>query len=124
MIRHAILAIVANSFVMFIFSKALPQYIEISGDYKAFIMAGFFLGILNAIVKPLLRIFALPLIFLTGGLFSLLINALVLYLLEFVTNLVKISDVLFEVKGGFMAYLISSLALAVMNEIAHWLIKR
>ncbi|HZV33860.1 MAG TPA: phage holin family protein [Verrucomicrobiae bacterium] len=45
------------------------------------VMAAFFLGVLNAFVRPLLRLLSLPLMILTLGLFNFVINAL---LLEFV----------------------------------------
>ena len=44
------------------------------------------LGILNAILRPILRLFALPLLLLTLGLFFFVFNALLLY---FVGNVVK-----------------------------------
>lgn len=42
------------------------------------VMAAFFLGILNAFVRPVLRILSLPLMILTLGLFNFVINALLL----------------------------------------------
>jgi putative membrane protein len=41
------------------------------------------LGILNAFIRPILMLFALPLLILTLGLFRLVINALVLYFVSF-----------------------------------------
>jgi len=41
------------------------------------------LGILNAVVRPVLVILALPLLFVTLGVFLLVINALVLYFVGF-----------------------------------------
>jgi len=41
------------------------------------------LGILNAFIRPILMLWALPLLILTLGLFSLVINALVLYFVGF-----------------------------------------
>ena len=41
------------------------------------------LGILNAFIRPILMLFALPLLILTLGLFRLVINALVLYFVGF-----------------------------------------
>lgn len=37
-------------------------------------------GVLNLIVKPIIELFSLPITFLTLGLFSLVINGIVLYL--------------------------------------------
>lgn len=41
------------------------------------------LGILNAFIRPILMLFALPLLILTLGLFRLVINALLLYFVGF-----------------------------------------
>ncbi|SNX29313.1 putative membrane protein [Polynucleobacter meluiroseus] len=49
-------------------------------DGGSLIIAALLLGFANAIVKPLLILFTLPLTFLTMGLFLLVINALVLML--------------------------------------------
>ena len=43
------------------------------------VMAAFFLGILNAFVRPVLRILSLPLMILTLGLFNFVINGFLLY---------------------------------------------
>lgn len=40
-----------------------------------YVAAGLFFSLINAIVKPIATIFALPLILLTMGLFSLILNA-------------------------------------------------
>ena len=124
MIRGAILAVIANAMVLWGLTTLLPTYIEISGGILAFIIPGLFLGILNAIFKPLLKLLSLPLIILTAGLFSVVINAFVLFVLEYAANLFKVSDIVFDVKGGFISYAITAFVLAIMNEVSHWLLKR
>lgn len=44
------------------------------------IIASFLLGILNAVVRPIMVILSLPIVVMTLGLFVLVINALLLYL--------------------------------------------
>lgn len=122
MVRHAILAVIANAMVLWAVSIWFPSYLVISGGILAFLVPGLFLGVLNAIFKPLLKLFALPLIILTAGLFSVVINAFILYVLEFAINVLKIAHVTFDVQGGFFAYVVTGFVLAVMNELAHWLI--
>ena len=46
------------------------------------VLTALVLGILNAFIRPVLVIFALPLLILTLGLFMLVINALMLYLVS------------------------------------------
>ena len=48
-------------------------------DLPAAIVAAAVLGILNAVIRPVLQFFALPITFLTLGLFYFVINGLMLY---------------------------------------------
>ncbi len=49
-------------------------------------VASLVLGILNTFIRPILTIFALPLLILTLGLFRLVINAMLLYLVGFLLH--------------------------------------
>lgn len=53
--------------------------IQVAGFYTALI-AALILGLINAIIKPIVSLLTLPVTLLTLGLFSLLINALMFYL--------------------------------------------
>ena len=48
-------------------------------DISAAIVAAAVLGILNAVIRPVLQFFALPITFLTLGVFYFVINGLILY---------------------------------------------
>ncbi len=52
-------------------------------NLPAAIVAAAVLGILNAVVRPVLQFFALPITFLTLGLFYFVINGLMLYFTAF-----------------------------------------
>lgn len=52
----------------------------------AFLVVGLIFGIVNAIIKPLVRIVSLPLYILTLGLFTLIVNALMLLLTAWISN--------------------------------------
>lgn len=56
----------------------MPEHIHYSG-YTALAFAALFLGIINALVRPVLLILCLPLILVTMGLFILILNALLLW---------------------------------------------
>jgi putative membrane protein len=49
-------------------------------NWQYLLLASLVLGLLNAFVRPILIVLALPLVFFTLGLFTLVINALILYL--------------------------------------------
>lgn len=49
-------------------------------NFSTALVAAVVLGLLNAVLKPILSFFSFPFIFLTLGLFSLVINGLVLWI--------------------------------------------
>lgn len=53
--------------------------IQVAGFYTALI-AALILGLINAVIKPIVALLTLPVTLLTLGLFSLIINALMFYL--------------------------------------------
>jgi putative membrane protein len=75
-------------FVTYVLSNALGIWasarlvagIHFHGDWKWLILAGAVLGLINFLVKPVVKVISLPLIWLTLGLFTIVINVLMLYL--------------------------------------------
>ena len=57
----------------------LRNHISYEDKLGNLLIASFLLGILNAFVRPILMLIALPLLIFTLGLFTLVINALLLY---------------------------------------------
>ena len=51
-----------------------------------FLVVGLIFGLVNAIIKPLVKLLSLPLYILTLGLFTLVINALMLMLTAWISN--------------------------------------
>ncbi len=77
------------------------------------LVASLLLGIFNALLRPLLLLLSLPLVILTLGLFTLVINALMLY---FVGQLVKSFHVA-DFWAAFWGALVVSLVSLVLNTI-------
>jgi putative membrane protein len=76
-------------------------------------VASLLLGILNALLRPLLLLLSLPLVIFTLGLFTLVINALLLY---FVAQLVKSFHVA-DFWAAFWGALVISLVSLILNTI-------
>jgi putative membrane protein len=68
-------------------------------------------GLVNAIVRPILRLLTLPLVVLTLGLFLLVLNALMLLLTEWIA---KQFDLAFHV-DGFWPALLGALIVTVVS---------
>lgn len=76
--KRVSLFIVINAVSLYIISNLMSSvYI---GSLGSLIMLTIIFGCLNLIVKPVIQFFSLPITLLTLGLFSLVINGIVLYL--------------------------------------------
>jgi putative membrane protein len=70
-------------------------------------------GLVNAVVRPVVRLFTLPLFVLTLGLFTFVVNALMLLLAAWIG---KQLDLAFEV-DGFLAALLGALVVSVVSFV-------
>lgn len=59
---------------------ALVNGITFTGNWLSLLLVALVFGIVNAVVRPLLKLLTCPLVFLTLGLFIFVINALMLWL--------------------------------------------
>ena len=95
-------------------TATLVDGIHASGFWGA-IIAALVLGIVNAIIRPILMVFTFPLNVLTLGLFTFVINA---FMLMIVGALVSGFAV-----DGFFAALLGSVVLSVVSAILSWLLR-
>ena len=83
-------------------------------SYLGLFLASLLLGILNAFVRPIMIVLALPLLIVTLGFFILVINALLLY---FVGSLLKPFHV-----DTFGAAFIGALIVSIVSMVVNWLL--
>lgn len=102
-----IISLAINAIAVFAAAKIIPGVV-VADLYSALITA-IVLGLVNTFIKPVLLLFTLPITILTLGLFSLVINALMILLVDYFV-------VGFEV-GGFIAALIFSLILSLISSV-------
>lgn len=79
------------------------------------LLASLLLGILNAFVRPILMFFALPLLIFTLGLFTLVINALMLYGVSWLMELLGLQFTVDSFGAAFLGALIISVVSVVLN---------
>lgn len=73
---------------------------------KTLLVVALIFGIINAIIKPVVKLFSLPLFVLTLGLITFVINALMLWLTEWISNRL---DLDFHIDGFWTAILAAAL---------------
>ncbi len=78
------------------------------------VLAGLLLGLINAVVRPIVVILTLPLTLLTLGFFLLVVNALMLGLTAFLLPGFHL--------GGFRGAFLAALIVSIVGWLASWLI--
>lgn len=74
---------ILNSFGLWVAARILQGHgveYDASHGVGVFLLAGFILSVVNAVLKPLVVILSLPAILLTLGLFTIIVNGLMVYL--------------------------------------------
>jgi putative membrane protein len=115
---HRILIFLAlNTASLFVVDKLLVG-LSVTGGALGYVLIGIVIGLLNLIVKPFLNLVSLPIIFLTGGLFSMVINALILWLSQEIIEIMAISTITFAITGT-VTYIVAVIVFGILNSVFH-----
>ena len=94
-----LLRILLNGLGLWAASRLFPG-IHYEGDLWYLLLAGFVLGLVNLLVKPLVTLLSLPLVVVTFGLFYLVINGLMLWLADKLLAGLHVDSFLWAIAGG------------------------
>lgn len=93
----------------------LIEGIHVSGFFSALVAAAF-LGILNALLRPLLLIVTLPINILTLGLFTFVINAILLLMVSGVVTGLEIRSFWSALGGALIIAIISWVLMSFVSD--------
>jgi putative membrane protein len=85
-------------------------------NFVAALVAAVILGLVNAVIRPILVVLTLPITFVTLGLFLLVVNALMIWLAGSITPG-------FQVLGFFPA-LVGSIVLSIVATVLNFVVER
>jgi putative membrane protein len=105
---------IINTVAVLVAAIILHKHITYDNKLLNLLVASLLLGILNAFVRPILMLIALPLLIFTLGLFTFVINALLLY---FVGYLMNPSFNVDSFGYAFLGALIISIISAMLNVL-------
>ena len=93
--RSIIMKIVVNAFAIWIATLVIPDVTVGTGSLGhrilSLLIVGALFGLINTFVKPLVKLFTLPLYWLTLGLISFFVNALMLKIVEWLSGKIGIT---------------------------------
>lgn len=87
--------------------------ISFLGEWTSILWIALIFGLLNALVRPLLKFLTCPLIILTLGLFTIVVNTLMLMLTSAVAQSVGIAFMV----DGFWSALLGSLVISLVSVV-------
>lgn len=89
---------------------------DVKGGFFALVLIAAVFGLVNAVIGRILKLFTLPLTIMTLGLFSLVINALMLLLTAWWLDRLDID--------GFVTALLATLLISLFSTIAQMIVMR
>lgn len=101
--------IIGNCAALYAATLVVPGFV-VQGGIKEYVLAGTVLGLLNLVIKPILKAISFPLIILTLGLFTLVINGGLVWLVDYLFDFITIHSM--------WALLWSTLLITFINIVA------
>ena len=107
-----IIRIVINAIALWV-ADALVPGLTVSDSTGELILVAVVFGLVNAFIKPIIQILSCPLTILTLGLFTLVINALMLMLTGWLTGGGVTTD-------SFWSALLGALIISIVSTVLSW----
>ncbi len=115
--KKAIFGIVLNGLALYAVTYLLDD-VHFRGGLKFFVVGGIIIGLLNTLVKPILKVVSLPLVFITAGVFLIVINTLILWLAKEIIDILHFKDIVLEIQG-VVTYLVAGFLFGIINWLEH-----
>ena len=110
----ALLIRLAITGMAFAVASWLLDGMDVTGGFFAYLWIAILFGIVNAIVGTILRILTFPLTVLTLGLFSIIVNALLLELTDALTSDLNIDSFFWTAIGAALIISITSVVIDII----------
>ncbi|MBI3914186.1 MAG: phage holin family protein [Chloroflexi bacterium] len=117
--RTLILRLFVNAVALFVAARVVDGIRFTEGDWTTIVLVALIFGVVNAVVAPLLKFLTCPVMLLTLGLFTFIINALMLMLTSWIATQLKLGFVVRDFGAAFVGALIIS----IISFLLSWLIK-
>ena len=111
-----IIRILINALALFITAFLLPG-IELAGGLWGLLIVAIIFGLVNAIIRPIVKLFSLPITLITLGLFTLVINTAMLLLTAFLAG-----DYLNFTQNTFITACLASIVISLVSMVMSWLL--
>lgn len=116
--RSLVLRWIINGVALAVAVQLIPGLV-IDGGWQVIAVMALIFGFVNAIIRPILAVLTCPLIILTLGLFTLVLNALMLQLASWLGSLLNVGFYVDGFWAAFWGALVISIVSGVLSLILH-----
>ncbi len=114
-----LITVLVNAAALWV-AVTLLEGIDYAGEWYQWLILAAIFGVVNAIVKPILKIITLPITVVTLGLFLLVLNALMLYLTSWLAG----SFIGPFTITSFIDALLAAIIISVVGTVLHMVLDR
>ncbi len=108
---HLLITMVAILIISYLFPQVLKAQ-----SWMTALVAAFVLGVVNAVLRPVLVFLTFPITLLTLGIFLLVINGLMLWIASAVVPGFKVN--------GFLGAVLGSILISLVSWVLSWILPR
>jgi putative membrane protein len=99
-------------------NSGVTQGADTIGIILAYLFIGLIFGVVNAFVRPLISLLSLPITILTLGLFTIIINAAMLYLTSWISSYTPVH---FTIDSFLWTAVFAAIIITIISLVTSWL---
>ena len=116
-----LLRILINAAALWVATLVLGNSFGIEGSWLAWVGVAILFGLVNGLIRPIVQFFSIPITCLTLGLFTLVINALMLLLTSWLAGLFGINMQIGEgLINSLWTALLASIVISIVSAVLSW----
>jgi putative membrane protein len=113
-----VIRLIVNAAALWVAIRLVPG-ITFAGDEVMLLVVALIFGVVNAFVRPVLTLLSLPILILTLGLFTFVLNALMLWLTSWLSGALGLG---FHVAGFWPAFL-GALVVTIVSALLSFVVR-
>jgi len=132
-VRGFIVGTIATAIAFWIVASVFPEYLGLDfltyeGEPAGLLVLALIFGVINGLIGPVVRLIALPLTFMTLGLFGFVINGILLIVIAWIAQNLELTFTVGDYPPDFtadtiVAAIVGAVVLGVVNSVAHSVVK-
>jgi putative membrane protein len=132
-VRGFIVGTVATAIAFWIVASVFPEYLGLDfltyeGEPYGLLILALIFGVINGLIGPIVRLVALPISFMTLGLFGFVINGILLIVVAWIAQNLEITFTVGNYPPTFdadtiVAAIVGAVVLGIVNSVAHSVVK-